>query len=57
MAHHCAGAQVSASTLGQRDKLLRSTNNSTRHDYFNRGMRKLRLAGSHELLLIRSRHP
>jgi len=57
MAHHCAGAQVSASTLGKRDKLLRSTNNSTRHDYFNRGMRKLRLAGSHELLLIRSWHP
>jgi hypothetical protein len=49
MAHHCAGAQVSASSLGKRDELLRSTNSSTRHDYFYRSMRKLSLT-SYSLL-------
>jgi hypothetical protein len=57
MAHHCAGAPVSASSLGKRDELLRSTNSSTRHDYFYRSMRKSSLTDFHELLLIRSRHP
>jgi hypothetical protein len=45
--------------IGERKpyELLRGTNNSSRHDYFNRGMRKLSLTDSRELLLIRSRHP